>query len=146
MKIEFMQGKSSCERCGAYIKNIYVITFNDGYSITVGVECVKKVLQETNLTEKGCTYVEKLMKPMEKLQKKIVMWQNMTYETALKKNLLMLVWDNTAQAHRNQTEEEYKETKVRMLEYLPKQLKKAEEEMNRVLLEKGKKIRMMRAG
>lgn len=68
MKVEYIQGKSSCERCGAYIKNIFVITFDDGYSITVGSECVKKVLRETNLTEKGYTYVERLMKPIEELR------------------------------------------------------------------------------
>ncbi|WP_303814083.1 hypothetical protein [Selenomonas ruminantium] len=142
IKIKYVQGKSSCERCGAYIKNIYIITFNDGYSIQVGPKCVKNVLRETNLTKKGCTYVENLMKPIERLRKKFLMWQNMTYETALKKKLLTMVWDETAQEFRNQTEEEYRETKKRMLEYLPKRLKEDEEEMNKVLLEKGKNIRI----
>jgi len=142
MKIEYVQGQSSCERCGAYIKNIYIITFHDGYSIHVGPKCVKNVLKETNLTEKGCTYVENLMKPIERLRKKILMWQNMTYKTALKKKLLTMVWDETAQEFRNQTEEEYKETKKRMTEYLPKRLKEDEEKMNKVLLEKGKNIRI----
>lgn len=142
MKIEYMQGKSSCERCGAYITHIYVITFNDGYSITVGTECIRKVLRETNLSEKGCTCVESLMKPIEKLRKTMVMWQSMNYETALKKKLLTMKWDDAAQAHRNQTKEEYAETKKNMLEYLPKRLKEAEEKMNRILLEKGKNIRM----
>jgi len=82
------------------------------------------------------------MKPIERLRKKFLMWQNMTYETALKKKLLTMVWDETAQEFRNQTEEEYRETKKRMLEYLPKRLKEDEEEMNKVLLEKGKNIRI----
>ena len=66
----------------------------------------------------------------------------MTYKTALKKKLLTMVWDETAQEFRNQTEEEYKETKKRMTEYLPKRLKEDEEKMNKVLLEKGKNIRI----
>ena len=144
MKIEFVQGKSSCERCGAYIKNIYVITFNDGYVFRVGTECVKKVFQETNLSKKGCAYVEHLMKPVEKLQKTIAMWQNMTYETALKKNLLMMKWDDLKQAHREQTEKEYEETKKRMLKWLPTQLKEAEVKMNKILIEKGKNIQFRR--
>lgn len=144
MKIEFVQGKSSCERCGAYIQNIYVITFNDGYVFQVGTECVKKVLQETNLSKKGCAYVEHLMKPVEKLRKTIAMWQNMTYETALKKNLLVMKWDDSKQAHREQTEKEYEETKKRMLEWLPTRLKEAEVKMNKILVEKGKNIQLRR--
>ena len=140
MKVQYFQGQSNCERCGAYIKNIYVITFNDGYSITVGSECVKKVLHDTNLSEKGCTYVEKLLKPIEKLRKQLIMWQGMTYEKALEKHLLIMQWDDEANAHRDQTIEEFEETKKRMLDYLPKCLKKEEDAVNKILEEKGKNI------
>jgi hypothetical protein len=40
MKVEYVQGRDVCERCGAYIKHIFIITFDDGYSIRVGSECV----------------------------------------------------------------------------------------------------------
>lgn len=144
MKVNYIQGKASCERCGAYIKNIYVIKFDDGYSITVGSECVKKVLKETNLTEKGCLFVEKLMKPIEKYRKKLVEWQNMTYENAIKKNLLVKKWDDKTQSHISLSKEEYEEVKKRMIEnLLPKRIKESEEEMNEILMKKGKNIRIV---
>ena len=143
MKVEYIQGQATCERCGAYIKNIFIITFNDGYSITVGSECVKKVLKETNLTEKGCSYVEMLMKPMEKVRKLLVTWQNVNYEQAIEKKLLIMVWDEKAQAHREQTEEEFAVRKKHMVEvWLPKKLKECEDEMNAILEAKCKNIRL----
>lgn len=144
MRVEFVQGQSSCERCGAYIKNIFIITFNDGYTLRVGSECVRKVLRETNLSEKGCLYVERLLKPVENVRKQLTAWKNMTYERALAKKLLVMQWDAEAKTHRDQTPEEFEETKKRMLEYLPKKLKEAEDDANKILEEKGKKICMRR--
>jgi hypothetical protein len=143
MKVQYIQGRGTCERCGAYIKNIFVITFNDGYSITVGSECVKKVLRDTNLTEKGCSYVEMLMKPVERVRQLLVTWQKVTYEQAIKKKLLLRLWDDEAQAHRNQTVEEFEAKRKHMVEvWLPAKLKEREDEMNKILEEKGKKIHM----
>lgn len=144
MRVQYIQGCDVCERCGAYIKHIYIITFNDGYSIRVGSECVRKVLRETNLSEKGCLYIERLMKPVERVRKKLAEWENMTYERALKKRLLVMKWDDETKTHRNQTPEEFEESKKWMLEHLSKRLREEEEALNKVLEEKGKKIRMRR--
>jgi hypothetical protein len=141
MKVEYVQGRDVCERCGAYIKNIFIITFDDGYSIRVGSECVKKVLKETNLTDKGCTYVERLMKPVEKYRKLLATWQRISYEQALAKKMLVMRWDDEAGKHRNQTEEEFEESKARMVNiFLPRRIREEEEEMNRVLASKTKNV------
>lgn len=144
MKIQYMQGRDVCERCGAYIKNIFVITFNDGYSLRVGSECVKRVLRETNLTEKGRLYVEHVLRPVEKTRQQLAMWQGMTYEKALSKHLLTMVWDDEANAHRDQTPEEFEETMERTLGYLSRRLREEEAAANKVLETKAKNVRLKR--
>lgn len=62
MRVEYHQGREVCERCGAYIKHVYVVTFDDGFIVRCGSECVKRVLKDTNLTDRGAKFLQAQMK------------------------------------------------------------------------------------
>lgn len=48
-----------CEHCGTYIRNVFVLHFDDGFSLKCGVECFNKLMKKTNLTEHGARLLKK---------------------------------------------------------------------------------------
>lgn len=42
-----------CDRCGAYIRNIYTGTYSDGLVARYGMECFKKLFDAGKLTDFG---------------------------------------------------------------------------------------------
>lgn len=51
-----------CDQCGAYIVNVYTITYSDGLKMRYGIECFKKLFAAGNLTEKGMALMKKALK------------------------------------------------------------------------------------
>ena len=47
-----------CEHCGTYIRNVFVLHFDDGFSLKCGVECYNKLIKQSNISQYG----EKLLK------------------------------------------------------------------------------------
>ena len=82
MRVEYHQGREVCERCGAYIKHVYVVTFDDGFTVRCGSECVKRVLKDTNLTDRGAKFLQAQMKRVKMITERAELWRGFTYETA----------------------------------------------------------------
>lgn len=40
-----------CEHCGTYIRNVFVLHFDDGFSLKCGVECYNKLIKQSNISQ-----------------------------------------------------------------------------------------------
>ena len=133
MKINFYTGKEVCERCGAAIKNIYIITFSDGFTIKCGSECVKKVMKETNLNAMGMKYFNKQMKRIHDFEKQIEEWKAKTYESVVETDTVPMK-EVECMKYRPMTKEEFEEyKKFRLEELYPYQIKQIQDEMEKKL-------------
>lgn len=54
-----------CDRCGAYIRNIYTVTYSDGLVAQYGMECFKKLFDAGKLTDFGRKLMMKALKRIE---------------------------------------------------------------------------------
>lgn len=51
-----------CDQCGAYITNVYTVTYSDGLKMHYGIECFKKLFIAGSLTEQGVKLMKKALK------------------------------------------------------------------------------------
>lgn len=51
-----------CDRCGAYITNVYTVTYSDGLEMRYGIECFKNLFAAGRLTDMGIKLMKKILK------------------------------------------------------------------------------------
>ena len=51
-----------CDQCGAYITNVYTVTYSNGLKMQYGMECFKKLFEAGRLTEQGIKLMKKALK------------------------------------------------------------------------------------
>lgn len=52
----------TCDRCGQYIRNIWTVTYKEGFSINYGIDCWEKVYKGGQLSQYGEKEIRKIMK------------------------------------------------------------------------------------
>lgn len=75
-----------CDRCGAYIRNIYTVTYSDGLVARYGMECFKKLFDAGNLTDFGRKLMMKALKRLKEAYETREKWLSVnTLEEARKR-------------------------------------------------------------
>ena len=98
-----------CDRCGAYIRNIYTVTYSDGLVARYGMECFKKLFDAGKLTDFGRKLMMKALKRLKEAYETREKWLSVnTLEEAEKKNLDVYPFKNY-DAWKGCTFEEYKD-------------------------------------
>lgn len=82
-----------CDRCGAYITNIYTVTYSDGLVARYGMECFKKLFDAGNLTEFGRNLMMKALKSMREIYEKREKWLSVNSFEEAEKKCLISTWD-----------------------------------------------------
>lgn len=65
----------TCEHCGTYICNVFVIHFDDGFSLKCGVECFNKLMKTSNLSQYGAKLLRKQIKRLKDYDEMRVKWE-----------------------------------------------------------------------
>ena len=98
-----------CDRCGAYIRNIYTGTYSDGLVARYGIECFKKLFDAGKITDFGRKLMMKALKRLKEAYETREKWLSVnTLEEAEKKNLDVYPFKNY-DAWKGCTFEEYKD-------------------------------------
>lgn len=98
-----------CDRCGAYIRNIYTVTCSDGLVAQYGMECFKKLFDAGKLTDFGRKLMMKALKRLKEAYETREKWLSVnTLEEAKEKNLLTQPFESY-EAWEGHTFEEYKD-------------------------------------
>ena len=98
-----------CDRCGAYIRNIYTVTYSDGLVARYGMECFKKLFDAGKLTDFGRKLMMKALKRLKEAYETREKWLSVnTLEEAEKNHLNVFPFKNY-EAWKGHTFEEYKD-------------------------------------
>ena len=121
-----------CDRCGAYIRNIYTVTYSDGLIARYGMECFKKLFDAGKLTDFGRKLMMKALKRLKETYETREKWLSInSLEEAEKKNLDVYPFKNY-EAWKGYTFEEYRDywTSEEM-GYTASDIKRAKEDLAR---------------
>ena len=98
-----------CDRCGTYIRNIYTVTYSDGFVARYGIECFKKLFDAGKLTDFGRKLMMKALKRLKEAYETREKWLSVnTLKEAKEKNLLTQPFESY-EAWEGHTFEEYKD-------------------------------------
>ena len=130
----------SCEYCGTYIRNVFVIKFDDGFVLNCGSECFKKLEKQTNLSEYGTKALNKLLKSLKDYDKTIQNWEKWnTPEEAEVDKCFQRIEDKKENRWRIRTQKEFEKEKELMLTfYIPARIEKIQKE----IVERFKNVKM----
>jgi len=71
-KIQFMRvGRNEgciCDKCGQYIRNIWIVDFADGVRANLGIDCFAKMKNNSSLSRFGINELDKAMKSIKDYQ------------------------------------------------------------------------------
>lgn len=102
------KGGLICDCCGAYIRNIYTVTYSDGLVARYGTECFKKLFEAGKLTDFGKKLMMKALKRLKEAYKIREKWLSVnTLEEAKERGLDVQPFE-TYEAWEGHTFEEYK--------------------------------------
>ncbi len=121
-----------CDRCGTYIRNIYTVTYSDGFVARYGIECFKKLFDAGKLTDFGRKLMMKALKRLKEAYETREKWLSVnSLEEAEKKNLDVYLFKNY-EAWEGHTFEEYRDywTSEEM-GYTASDIKRAKEDLAR---------------
>lgn len=121
-----------CDRCGAYIRNIYTVTYSDGLVARYGMECFKKLFDAGNLTDFGRKLMMKALKRLKEAYETREKWLSVnTLEEAEKNHLNVFPFKNY-EAWKGHTFEEYKDFWINEENgYTASDIKRAKEDLAR---------------
>lgn len=126
-----------CEHCGTYIRNVFVIKFNDGFVLKCGSECFKKIQKQTNISEYGIKLLTKLLNKLKDYDKTIQNWESwQTPEDAEEDKCFQRIEDS--RTWRIRTQEEFDKEKNLMITYISARIKQIQQEIE----EKFKNIKL----
>lgn len=111
-----------CDKCRAYITNVYTVYYNDGLIAHYGIECFKKLKEAGNLSDFGYKLLMKTLHKIKKYNEELQLWQTITEEEAEKKELLDSLHHDDV--WKGRTFEEYRQFHVKR--WLPARLKDCE--------------------
>lgn len=98
-----------CDHCGAYIRNIYTVTYSGGLVARYGIECFKKLFEAGKLTDFGKKLMMKALKRLKEAYETREKWLSVnTLEEAKEKKLITEPFE-TYEAWEGHTFEEYKD-------------------------------------
>ena len=98
-----------CDRCGAYIRNIYTVTYSDGLVARYGMECFKKLFDAGKLTDFGRKLMMKALKRLKEAYETREKWLSVdSLEEAKEKGLDVQPFE-TYEAWKEHTFEEYRD-------------------------------------
>ena len=112
IRFDFVDRKDGlvCDRCGAYIRNIYTVTYSDGLVARYGIECFKKLFDAGKLTDFGRKLMMKALKRLKEAYETREKWLSVnTLEEAKEKKLLHTQVFETYEAWQGHTFEEFKD-------------------------------------
>lgn len=105
-------GKQSgviCDRCGAYIQNIYTVKYDTGLIVHYGIECFKKLQLASNLTDAGMKLLKKILKKVKEAYEFKAIWDSVVdIEDARNKKAPFLSVFETYEAWKGHSFEEFK--------------------------------------
>lgn len=122
-----------CDRCGAYIRNIYTVTYSDGLVARYGIECFKKLFDAGKLTDFGRKLMMKSLKRLKEAYEFREKWLSVnTLEEAKEKKLPYTQIFETYEAWQGHTFEEFKDFCTSEKEgYFASDVRRAKEELAR---------------
>lgn len=98
-----------CDRCGAYITNIYTVYYSDGLVAKYGVECFQRLFVAGNLSDYGAKLMKKAINKIAEAYKERNKWLKVnTIEEAKTAGLDVFTFENY-DSWKGSTFEEYKE-------------------------------------
>ena len=96
-----------CDKCGAYIRNVYTVKYSNGYIAHYGIDCFSKLRKQANLTSFANKLLSKTLKSIKYYCSIIDLWKTInTEEEADNQNLLSTF--KTYECWEGRTFEEYK--------------------------------------
>lgn len=99
-----------CDRCGAYIKNIYTVTYSDSLVARYGIECFKKLFDAGKLTDFGRKLMMRTLKKLKEAYEAREKWLNVnSLEEAKERSLPYTQVFETYEAWEGHTFEEFKD-------------------------------------
>lgn len=133
----------TCYKCGAYITNVYTVTYSDGLVADYGSECFDKLWKSGNLSSYGVKEFRKILKNIKDYNEIKRSWLNCKTEQELIEKPLTYSSNyldryNESEyvqnqykysAHKNDTFEEYKNYIVN--QFIPYRLSTLEKELAR---------------
>lgn len=108
------EGRNSgliCDKCGAYITNIYHVIYSDGTELNYGIECFKKLQDSGRLSAYGMKLLMDAVRRIKKDTEAIELWKKVTEEEAEAKGMLWN-WHNE-ERYKDMTFEEYREWEIK---------------------------------
>lgn len=74
----------TCDKCGQYIRNIWIVDFADGVRVNFGIDCFAKMKKESNLSKFGEKELNKVLKSIKDYQKMFEAEKQLTEETDIR--------------------------------------------------------------
>lgn len=65
-----------CDRCGQYIRNIWSVDYEEGFTVNYGIDCWEKVYKGGKLNQYGEKMMRKAMKSIKEWEQLKTKWQN----------------------------------------------------------------------
>lgn len=133
----------TCTKCGAYIRNVYTVTYSDGFIANYGTECFDKLWKSGKLSKYGEKEFKKILKNIKFYNDVLATWQKCKTEQELIENPLMfssnyldryneseyIKNEYKRNAHKDDTFEEYRDYIIN--EFIPYRLKSERKELER---------------
>lgn len=104
-----------CDKCGAYITNIYHVTYSDGTSLNYGIECFKKLQDSGRLSVYGTKLLMDAVRRIKRDSEALELWKKITEEEAESKGMLWN-WHNE-ERYKDMTFEEYRQWEIKVRLY-----------------------------
>ena len=115
-----------CDRCGQWIKNIWTVTYKEGFSLHYGLDCWEKIYKHSNLSKQGEKLLRKHMKSIESYQKAMQRQAELTEETDEAWKISQAEW-NKNNAWYGEKYEDYK--KWMLEEFFPYRIQHEQDEI-----------------
>lgn len=100
----------NCDRCGAYITNVFTVYYSDGLIAHYGMECFKKLREAGKLSDFGYKLLMKALKDIKYWNEQLQLWKTITEEEAEEKGLLYAL--HNYEAWEGSDFEEYKKFEI----------------------------------
>ncbi len=122
----------SCEHCGAYILNVNVIHFDNGFTLKCGSECFGKLMKRADLSEYSIRALKRTLNSLKHYNESISKWSQWeTPEEAEADGCSQRIEaPESPRTWRIRTQKEFEEERAFLLnQFFPAQIRRREEEM-----------------
>ena len=118
-----------CDRCGAYITNVYTVTYSDGLIARYGMECFNKLRNSGKLSEFGVKLLMKTLKYIKQWNEELRKWEGVETAEQAEANGINLYAFYNYENWKDRTLAEYKDFEINKV--IPNRLDGCKKELER---------------